>query len=428
MALRFKYLHKVDGTNGNNNNKVYKLQENADGTFTATYGREGNAKMATETYPMSMWDKKLNEKLGPKKGYTDVTEHRTEALAPVAKPKLNNSQGATVISYDKHVAEFIETLQSYASAQTATVYKTEAKGVTQKQIDDAQKHINNLSAAFQNHYGKNEWSLSMFNNELTKLYIIIPRKMVKVIDHLVASNWDKKQIENLITEEQSNLDSMASQVVQNAAQLAADDTQDSQTIANQQTLLDILGLEMSLVTDAKELAMIKTRAENHSHRVLRVFKVVNKATQLEYNKQLAKCDNKKTELLWHGSRNQNWWFILQQGLKIRPSGAAYTGSMFGDGAYFALEADKSMGYTDNGRWVNGKASGKVYMALFNVHVGNQLIKTKHDSDCYNLSYKNVNDKGYDSVWAKKGVSLYRDELIVYNIKQLTIGYIVEFIA
>ena len=411
---------KVSGDE--NANKWYRMQENADGTFTVTYGREG-AKGAIENYPMSRWDSKLNEKLSSKKGYTDVTEHRTEATAPV--PKINNSKGASIISHDKHVISLIEALQSYASAQTAVVYKAEAKGVTQRQIDDAQKHLDNLSHSFKNYYGKREWSLSMFNTELTKLYIIIPRKMGKVADHLVATDWKKEQIERLIGDEQSNLDSMASQVVQNVAQDAADAS--DTTAVTQQTLLDMLGLEMSLVTDQKEIDTVKKRAEANEQRkkVTRIFKVLNKTTQAIFDKKVRSSKDKKTELLFHGSRNANWFFIIQQGLKIRPSGAVITGAMFGNFVYFASESGKSMGYTDGGRWTGGGAS-KIYMGLYEVHVGKQLIKHSHDSSCYDL-HNSISKTDCDSVWAKKGPSLNRDEFMV-NSDQSTIKYLIEFSA
>ena len=417
-TLRFKYLHKVEGEK--NQNKFYKMQENADGTFTVTYGREGAAKPATETYPLHRWETKLNEKLSSKKGYTDVTEHRTEATVPV---QTKNSKGVPIISNDKHVNELITALQNYASAQTAQVYKAEAKGVTQKQIDDAQKYIDNLSFSMKNHFGKSEWSISKFNTELTKLYIIIPRKMIKVADHLITEKMSDTEILSLINEEQSNLDSMASQVITNTAANAADDTDKVQT-----TLMDTLGLTMELVTDASEMQLIKSKAQNHSHRVLRAFKVVNKVTQSAYDIQLRNAKDKKTDLLWHGSRNQNWWFIIQQGLKIRPSGAVHTGSMWDDGIYAACHSDKSMGYTDGGRWTSGGSTRKViFMALFEFHLGKQLIKTSHDSSCYQIS-KECKNKGFDSVWAKAGAGIIRDEFIVYQPNQCTIKYLIEFSA
>lgn len=417
MALKFKYLMKVSGDV--NSNKWYKMQENADGTFTATYGREGG-RGAIETYPMSKWDTKLNEKLGPKKGYTDVTEHRTEATVPA--PTVKNSKGNSIISNDKHVSDLITALQNYANQQTAIVYKAEAKGVTQKQIDDAQKHIDNLAYSFKNHYGKKDWSLSMFNAELTKLYIIIPRKMAKVADHLVSTASTKAEIESLIGQEQSNLDSMASQVIQQAAQIDADD--DTTPAAVQQTLLDILGLDMELVTDQKILDMVKKKAEEHAKRVLRVFAVTNRATQKEFDIQVRNAKDKKTDMMWHGSRRANWFFIIQQGLKIRPSGAVYSGSAFGDGIYFASECDKSMGYTDNGRWVNGKGGDKVYMALYEVHLGKQYCVKTSDSSLSASKLKSFGD--YDSTWAQKGGYLMRHEYITYRSCQSTIKYLIEF--
>src|SRR6185312_448143 len=177
----------------------------SDGTFTATYGREGATKPAVETYPMSKWESKLKEKLSSRKGYTDQTENRAEIVESVTK---KTSNGASVISNDKHVSDLISTLQAYAKQQTATTYKVEAKSVTQKQIDNAQTHIDNLSHAFKNHFKKG-WNINMFNTELTRLYMVIPRKMKNVKDHLITDQTTAKEIEALIEAEQSNIDSMA---------------------------------------------------------------------------------------------------------------------------------------------------------------------------------------------------------------------------
>ncbi len=413
--FKFAYLHKVDGDA--NNNKFYRMQEIAGGKFIATYGREGAAKPATEEYSMDRWESKLREKTGPRKGYTDITHLR--ALDEV-KVSTKNSKGVSIISADKHVDELIKALQGYANQQTQATYKVEAKAVTQIQIDTAQGYLDTLTHSFKNHYNTKGWNLNMFNTELTKLYTVIPRKMAKVADHLVTKDWTKEEIEKLIGDEQSNLDAMASQVITNTATDAADD---ADTAANT-TLLDQLGLKVSLVTDKKTLDMVKDKAQNHAHRVLRVFAVENVATQKAYDAHFSKASDKKTNLLWHGSRNQNWIFIIQQGLKIRPSGAVHTGSMFGDGVYFAIESDKSMGYTNSGRWVNGGKAGRVYMALYEVHLGKQYTIGSSDGS---LSANRLKSLGnYDSTWGKKGSNLYRDEFIIYNSSQSTIKYLIEF--
>ncbi|MEO6303840.1 MAG: hypothetical protein ABIP51_11780 [Bacteroidia bacterium] len=411
------YLHKVEGANGINSNKYYEMKADASGsTWTATYGREGAAKPATETYPMSKWEDKYKEKIGPRKGYTDVTAFKSVAK-PVASVKDSKGQ---IISTDAEVVRLVNLLQSYANVATAASYKVEAKSVTQAQIDAAQKQIDNIANAVKKYYGSPTWNIDNFNKALTQLMIIIPRKMKKVADHLMKPGVDKKTLTALIDAEQDLLDSMASQVT---AQTATDDSTDTKNDV-QTTLLEALGLTMRIAND-KEFNDAKRLATNHKNRINKVYVVTNKATQTLFDANMKAADDKKTLTLWHGSRRQNWWFILQQGLKIRPSGAVHTGSMFDDGVYFASDDDKSMGYTDGGRWVNGGNSGKTYMALYEVRVGKQLVKHQHDSSCYTIS-KTVKSNGYDSVHAKAGPSLRKDEFIIYNHNQSTIKYLVEF--
>ena len=97
---------------------------------------------------------------------------------------------------------------------------------------------------------------------------------------------------------------------------------------------------------------------------------------------------------------------------------------FGDGIYFASEADKSMGYTDSGRWAGGGKAGRVYMALYHVHLGKQYCIKSSDSS---LSASKLQKLGnYDSTWGQKGPNLYRHEYITYKSSQSTIKYLVEF--
>jgi poly [ADP-ribose] polymerase len=141
---------------------------------------------------------------------------------------------------------------------------------------------------------------------------------------------------------------------------------------------------------------------------------------------LEKALDKKKRLYFHGSRNENWFNILQTGLLIRPSGAVHTGSMFGDGIYFADKAQKSIGYTSlNGSyWARG-GDNKAFLALFDVHLGKQKEILHHDSSCYSLSDKVLKKDGYDSVFAKGGADLRNNEFIVYNSAQCTVSHLIE---
>lgn len=407
-----------------NNNKVYHVVDNENGTTTNSWGRfQGSIEDSlrssqTKVYPMHEFEKTRNAKI--KKGYKDRT---AEFTVPQTPTNTKNSLNESIISKDKGVEQLIVALQNFAKVQTAKTYSVTAKSVTQLQIDNAQASIDRLSFSYKNHF-KTGWNINMFNTELLELFSIIPRKMKYVPDHLITATWTAKMIEELIGQEQSNLDSMASQVIQDTAE--DEDENTTKTVTQQKTLLETLGLDVTVVTDKKILDEVKVQAQNHAHRIKNVYALVNKSTQTSYDKQLKETKTKNTRLLWHGSRVANWWFIIQQGLRIRPSGAVYSGSMFDDGVYFAIEADKSMGYTDSGRWVNnGNNVSSVFMALYEVNLGKQKIVECHDSSCYKLaSYCKSN--GYDSVHAKKGPSLMRDELIIYNAAQSTIKYLVEF--
>ena len=426
MSLQYKHLIKVEGEGidkktglQTNNNKYYQMQENANGTFTATYGRVGATKPATEIYPMSKWDAKLKEKLGPRKNYQDVTHL-------MAVTKQNSNTTVAEIHKIPAIVALIQKLQEAANVVVAQQYLVKSDQVTQAQIDEAQKSVNNLSNSFKNYFGKKEWSIERYNDELKKLFRTIPRKMKSVVDHLVTATTTKEQIQAQIDEEQQTLDAMAGQVVTNTATNAADTDNDP---SKNQTLLDKMGLEMGIV-DAKEFEMLKKMLDYHGNRLQAAFKVKNRRTQAAFDKNYAAAPatKKKTQLFFHGSRSQNWIFILEQGLKIRPSGAVHTGSMFGDGVYFADDADKSLGYTDNGRWVNGKAHGSVYMGVYKVRVGNQKILGGGDYGTSNL-HRTIDKNTFCSVYAQKGnQGLRKSEFIIYNHDQSTIEYLLQIKA
>ena len=146
------------------------------------------------------------------------------------------------------------------------------------------------------------------------------------------------------------------------------------------TILDQMGLSIEVENDTETLDLIKKLMGPNVNQMKKVYKVVNNKTQAKFDKNLEKASVKKKRLYWHGSRNENWFNILQTGLLIRPSGAVHTGSMFGDGIYFADKAQKSIGYSSlrGSYWTKG-GDYKAFLALFDVHVGNQKEILHHSS-------------------------------------------------
>jgi poly [ADP-ribose] polymerase len=229
----------------------------------------------------------------------------------------------------------------------------------------------------------------------------------------------------MINNEQDTLDVMAGQVKLKAQQKEAElkDKKAAETSVTVEplSLLDQMKLEMEPAT-AKEIEEVKRLASHDAGKIKKVFKVINKITSEKYINEGQIVE----ELFWHGSRNQNWFNILQTGLLIRPSGAVHTGSMFGDGIYFANKATKSIGYSSfsGSYWAKGSDS-KAYLALFQVNVGKQKHIHRHSSDCYTLNHSKIQREGFDSVYAHGGADLRNDEFIVYKKEKCTIKYLVE---
>lgn len=391
-----------------NNNKYYHLIKNeGESTFKVEYGRVGVTKQE-ETYPISKWNTKYKEKI--KKGYKDVTE-----ISTIIQTKTDQK-----ISHEQEVELIILQLQKFANVNVSNTYLVSASQVTKIQLELAQKHVDELSKIYSKHFGKKTWDLSYFNNELLKLYTTIPRKMKNVKDHLIKPESIKEDLLSLISTEQDNLDSLSSQVITNDAAV------ENESSEINDTLLQSLGLEITSKISNSELSLIKELLAENAVRLSKVFKVTNKKTEEVFNNHIKQAKDKTTKLYWHGSRNQNFWFILQQGLKIRPSGAVYSGSMFGDGIYMANRSQKSIGYTSltGSYWASGN-SNVAYLAIFEMHQGNTKNIYKHDYSCYSLSYDKIQKEGYDSVFAHKGADLRNDEIIIYNPAQCTIKYLVE---
>lgn len=389
-----------------NNNKFYNMIENEGaGTFTAEWGRVDSTK-TTKVYPMKEWDAKYRDKTSTKKGYTDVTHLYTEAISTNSTTTVDE----TFISNDMWVKKLIEDLQRYANKTISENYKVSTKNVTQKMINEAQLIIDDISKTYSTKLSKD-----VINSLLLKLFIVIPRKMGHVKDYLVNDDDNKERVAKIIDNEQSILDSLAGQVL-----IQNDNTEVTKDDIKKVGLLDSMGISVEHVDDAKVIAKVKKLMGDSSNKFSRLFEVKNFKTEETYKK--LKIENE--ELLWHGSRSENFIKIMQTGLLIRPSGSVYSGSMYGDGIYFATKASKSIGYTSlsGSRWASGR-NNVAYLAIFSVNLGKQKIVHRHSSECYGFGEKNI--APYNSVFAKAGISLINDELIIYNTNRCTIKYLIE---
>lgn len=424
-GLRYAKLIHVSVDNGltAQSNKVYIMEELGDGKIKCDYGRVGKD-MVTVYKSTSEWNKVYSSKVNPRKGYHDVTDM-------IAEPTVETTSGTGKKSTTADIScptvkKLFDDLMAFANKSIQKNYKVSQEAVTQLQIDRAQEVLNKANKVI-----KLGMNVKEVNDLLIELYTIIPRKMNDVRDHLVSKANDKADIEwitNFLSNEQDTLDTMAGQVQlinQQKAALVSDDT-DEVKDKKQVTILEQMGLVVEVETDKDALKLIDKLLGPNANQAKRILKCVNKKTQGVFDAHLSKCADKTRKLFWHGSRNENWFNIIQTGLMIRPSGAVHTGSMFGDGIYFANKAQKSIGYTSlRGSYWAGGSDNKGYLALFDVHTGNPKHIHRHDYSCSSLSQKVMEREGFDSVFAHGGADLRNDEFIVYQGKQCTIAYIVE---
>lgn len=424
-GLRYaKLIHvSVDNGHTDNSNKVYIMEELDNGTIKCEYGRVGNS-MAVDIKPASKWDATYKQKTSKAKGYTDVTEFMAEPVVDTTKPVSGNNLINDIS--DSLVRELIQRLSDFANKTIKQNYKVSQDAVSEAQVNRAQELLTKITRLVA--VGIDKKSLDEI---LMELYTVIPRNMKSVKDYLLFDIKTAEDVNKALTflnNEQATLDTMAGQVelIKKQKQLADDSAKVDDTVKapSNFTILDQMGITAEHVTDASVIKMVKDMLEGHSRKLHRVYAITNKKSQPLYDAKLGSSKDKLVEHLFHGSRNANWFNILQTGLMIRPSGAGYNGSMFDDGIYFANDADKSMGYTDGGRWAGGNGASYTYLGIFSVHLGKQLHVHRHDSSCYKIGTK-CKAEGYDSVYAHKGASLRKDELIIYNAAQCTVKYLVE---
>lgn len=407
MADNYKPVYLVMVTE-NNHNKYYRMIANEDGaTFTAEYGRVG-ASPQKRTYPLSLWNNKRNEKL--RKGYVDQT-HLMEDLITVVKAKKEKSEYKPI--ENKAIAEIIDRLMSMAKQKVQQNYRVESNQVTQAMVDEAQKIIDDLVSIK---------ATNAFNDKLMELFTVIPRKMSNVSNYLART---KDDFDRIIKDEQDLLDVMRGQVITHTVE-EEEDSEDDQPIRNE-TILEAMGLTVKPVSD-DEVQLIKSKLGDCEDKFHQAWRVVNNKTQKRFDEFVAKEKITDTRLFWHGSRNENWWSIINTGLVLRPTNAVITGKMFGYGIYYAPKARKSLGYTSlNGSyWARGN-SNSAFMALMDVAYGTPYDAYSFDSKFYGFNYEILQKEkpGANCLHAHAGNMLRNDEVIVYKEDQSTIKYLVE---
>ena len=384
---------------GANNNKVYEMADNGDGTFTARYGRIG-ARLQERAYPMARWATTYRQKV--RKGYTDVTA-------------LSSEEGDDGFAIDDpSVAALIDALRAAADERLRAQYLVAPDAVGPRQVERAQACLAALTA--QAARLDTPEAVAAFDAALLELYTVIPRAMGDVRDHLVGERLAADAVAAHLDGEQEALDRMAQRV-----RLREGGTRP--------TLLEALGVDLAPVRDAASLRQIRRAMGDEADHLHAAWTVHHPAQRARFEAHVAQARSSTTRLFWHGSRTENWLSILEQGLRLNPR-ARINGKMFGQGLYFASEFRKSLGYTSiHGAVWAGQGRGTGFMALYDVHVGRALTVRRHEPWCSQLDAARLAARRPfrrpDSVHARAGRMLRHDEHVVYHEAQVCPRYLVE---
>ena len=397
-AIAEKYLIMVTL---NNNNKFYRMIPDEDKkNFTVIYGRVGTAGQKTR-YSIRDWDKIYNSKI--EKGYVDQT-----AIMAASGSDEEEEFGFKPIT-NNNIRKIVEHLQKVARQTVKTNYKISSSQVTVEMVEEAEKILAKMSQ---------EKEKVKFNQLLIKLFETIPRKMTNVMAHTARTEAEMGKI---LQDESDLLDVMKGQM--QTGRVVKKDTKKTGTI------LDTLGLVFEECTP-EELKQIKRHLDpDTQNRFRNAWVVKNLRTETAFNKYVEERKIRDFRYYYHGSRSENWWSIINGGLKLNPTNAVITGKMFGHGIYFAPKAKKSCGYmsTSGSYWAKGRDSFG-YLAVYKIAYGKPMDVHSFDSKFYSYHEKDLKSKGFDCLHAHAGNMLVNDEVVIYNESAATIRYLIEIAA
>ncbi len=406
MAKNYAYLMYVDSLD--NHNKYYEITQNDDNSIDVKYGRVGSKEMKHHysPYEKDFYTLKASKE---SKGYSDVTALHSGKI--VKSEEMKNELNYQDIK-DEEVNKTVTMLVKSAREFMQNNYTVKPAEITQKMVAEAMLDLDELRAIAN---GSSTNKLYSFNKTLEELFTDIPRKMPNVSEYLAKTSADFSKI---IEREQNMLDNVKGQII------TVEQTKKDGTV------LEAYGLSVKPVTYKEEDEITSHLGRDYNgtaveNRFVKAFAVENENTRKQYEQ--FKKDNHLTSrdvrLFYHGSKVENWWSIMKQGLSLNPN-ASVTGKMFGNGLYFASESRKSLNYMDTAGsvWNNGKRDSG-YMAIYSVALGKCYKPTGALGSSFNA---NNLPNGCLSVYADKNMTRLRnDEYIVYRQEQCTIKYLVE---
>jgi poly [ADP-ribose] polymerase 2/3/4 len=451
-TLEYKVLHQANVSSNHNKHYTAEIQKHPDGRYRVFthYGRLGITNIfevrdttdgTTPVTDLSLvkkeFDSIIKKKLTGKtvkNPDTGDTEKECYVEIEVVQPttgsvnirgiaevkKTSNIKAAVDLStYSPQIAELLDQLisenvhniTSHTSiTYTAGGYSTGLGPVTPGHVDRARVpliELNKLMAKT----GEVDPEDRLVRQLNSQYFSLIPKSFsmkISAADMII----DAKALET----EFDILDQLATAVTMGAAMSGSTSSR-----------MNALGTDIEVLKDREERArlnkfIISTKADNHRYdevwrySPIQYYKIKIPEERARYESRGNKKGNIKE--CFHGSSTSNCLSIIKNGLIVPPVSAPHVcGRMMGAGAYFGLASTKSARYS-LGSWGGKRGSSKnIFMFIADIALGKYY-------ETYD-SMPQGTPKGYDSIWAKSGRSLYNDELVTPNLEQQTLRYLVE---
>lgn len=453
-VVRTETLNKTDLTGGNNKYYIIEAHASKDGKkfrLYSRYGRVGHHGTEEERIPGqsrpeldAAFDSLLKEKTSAKKGYVPVKLAQSKMGSAVAKGmvlsddvKKDKVVTATQANAPAAVrlhptierlvtrlyAEAGQAVRSQLSGTLSTTAENPLGTLTLAQIDDGRRILQQAQVLLTQKPDLKDSIDKRLLDISNQFYSAIPQTMElrpkQSEGKRAQEEWLRKMCLNnaTILDDKEDLLKLLSDVQGTVGGFATTDVGAKYSeIGCDYQYLDPTDDSRKRV----EAYMQESRSRHHSWRcsVVNVWRVSVRGQKDKHVPVMQGIGN--IQPLFHGSGPQNILGICKSGLLMRPPGVYITGSMFGNGLYFANQSSKSEQYAF-GRYGGGSGRGDSYF-MFVADVALGKIK-KYPSAQTSLTRAPA---GFDSVQGEKGYSLVHDEFIVYDIKQHVLQYLVEF--
>ena len=398
---------------GRGNNQQYVMENLHDGTFRGTESRVGitigRHRPRSFINPMEKWEEIFQSKIS--RGYmVTKTKKMEQKVIEKNTSSINGNEYAPIT--DNSVNEVVKLLLECTTAVLNQNYRIRIDDISDEMIDFGHSILKELSA------GYSKMSVAEFNNKLKTLYAAIPRRIDNLSKALAKRKLD---FNDIIADEQDLFDVMVNRVR---------NTQDLGHCSVKPTVLEAFHLDWRDVTE-EEHAKVISMLDNNAAQYVKAWRVRNRRTEERFNRfcqQEQLSEDYGIDHLFHGSRTENFWSIVTNGLLINPyCGVQRTGSMFGNGTYFAPLAQKSLGYTNGGYWVGGDKNVR-FLAIYKVATGKHYDIYQGSDFSLNKAVLQKKCPGAHCTWAHGrgtgGTTLCNDEVIVYDEAQSTIEYLI----